>query len=336
MGRDTVDGLGPDDARADADARHPGAHARSPAEIPSRGWRQILLRALRRAGEDRVPLLAAGVAFFAFLALLPSLVASVLVYGLAFDLADIDEQVEALTGVLPQEAVDLLSGQMTSLVTSDATGLSAGLAVSVLLTLWSAFVGVSHLIATIDLAYEERDTTSLGRRLRKAVLLTAGAVVVFLVQLALVAVFPIIVDLDGPAAWLAGAIRWTLVVVIFGVSLAVVYRYAPARRHAEVRWVSVGAVVATALWLVVSVGFSLYVTYLGSYARTYGALAGVAIVLFWIWLSCVAILLGAEINAEAEHQTDADSTVGPDRPRGRRGAVKADEAVGRPTPGAAP
>ena len=105
---------------------------------------------------------------------------------------------------------------------------------------------------------------------------------------------------------------------------------APDRREARASWVTVGALVATGFWLVASVGFSVYVGEFGRYAEMYGALAGVVVLLVWMWLSCLAILLGAEINAEAEHQTDADSTVGPDRPRGERDAVKADEAVGRP------
>jgi membrane protein len=129
---------------------------------------------------------------------------------------------------------------------------------------------------------------------------------------------------------LLGLGRWLLVLTVFALSLGVIYRHGPDRREPRISWVTVGALVATAFWLLASAGLSVYVTEFDRYARSYGALAGVVVLLVWMWLSVVAILLGAEINAEAEHQTDADSTVGPDRPRGEREAVKADEAVGRP------
>jgi membrane protein len=308
------------------EAAHPGAHAETPAEIPSRGWRQIVLRALHRSVLDRVTLVAAGVAFFGFLALFPSLIAVVLLYGLVSTPADLARHVEALSTTLPVDAAELVAAQMASVVRGDQEGLGVALLVSVLVALWTAFVGMDHLVTAVNLVYEEKERSGFLKRRGMALLFTLGTVVVFCVLLALVAVFPAVVS---GGFWL-GLARWLAVLVVFALFLGLMYRYAPDRREPRASWVTVGAVVATTFWLVASVGFSVYVGEFDRYAEMYGALAGVVVLLVWMWLSCLAILLGAEINAEAEHQTDADSTVGPDRPRGEREAVKADEAVGRP------
>jgi membrane protein len=131
-------------------------------------------------------------------------------------------------------------------------------------------------------------------------------------------------NVSGALRWVIEAVRWLLLAALVMLALAVLYRVAPDRDAPRFRWVSAGAVTATVLWLVASAAFSLYVTFLGSYARTYGAFAGVVLMMLWLWLTSYAILLGAEINAESEEQTARDTTRGPERPLGGRGAVKAD------------
>jgi membrane protein len=305
---------------------HPGAHAGSPTNIPARGWRQIVVRALHRAFLDRVTLIAAGVAFFGFLALFPSLIAAVLLYGLVSTPADLAEHVEALARTLPGAAADLLAEQMQDLVDADQGRLGVAAVISVLVALWSAFVGMDHLLVSVNVVYAETERSGFLRRRGLALVFTLASAVVFAVLLTLVAIVPAVVD----GGFLLGLGRWLLVLTVFALSLGALYRYGPDRRQPRFAWVTVGALVATAFWLVASAVFSLYVSEFDRYSRSYGALAGVVVLLVWMWLSVVAVLLGAEINAEAEHQTDADSTVGPDRPRGARDAVKADEAVGRP------
>ncbi|GAA2728955.1 YihY/virulence factor BrkB family protein [Cellulomonas aerilata] len=307
---------------------HPGAHADSPIRIPARGWRQIVLRALQRAFVDRVTLIAAGIAFFGFLALFPSLIAAVLLYGLVSTPADLAEHVDALARTLPAAAADLLAEQMQELVAADGGRLGLAAVVSVLVALWSAFVGMDHLLISVNVVYEETERSGFLRRRWLALLFTLGSAVVFAVLLTLVAVVPAVLD----GGFLLGLGRWLLVLSVFALSLGAIYRYGPDRRKPRVSWVTVGALVATGFWLVASAVFSLYVAEFDRYSRSYGALAGVVVLLVWMWLSVLAILLGAEINAEAEHQTDADSTVGPEQPRGAREAVKADQAVGRPAP----
>ena len=303
----------------------PGAQAERPQDIPRRGWVQILKRSWAQTTEDQIPLLSAGVAFFGFLALFPSLIALVLAYGLFADPSTIATQIDSLGTALPAEVKDLIIPQLTE--QSQRTGaLSVGVIISLLLALWSASGGVANLVLAINTAYDETDDRPLVKKRLLALALTLGAIVFMIVLVTLIAVLPIIFSIfdGGPLRWLVQVVRWVLIAVLIMVGLAVLYRVAPDRDAPKMRWASPGAIVATLLWLVVSVGFSLYVTLFASYAKTYGALAGIVVLLMWLWLTSYAVLFGAEINAEAEQQTIKDSTVGPAKPLGQRGAVAAD------------
>jgi membrane protein len=303
----------------------PGAQAERPQDIPRRGWVQILKRSWAQTTEDQIPLLSAGVAFFGFLALFPSLIALVLAYGLFADPSTIATQIDSLGTALPAEVKDLIITQLTE--QSQRTGaLSVGVIISLLLALWSASGGVANLVLAINTAYDETDDRPLVKKRVLALALTLGAIVFMIVLVTLIAVLPIIFSIfdGGPLRWLVQVVRWVLIAVLIMVGLAVLYRVAPDRDAPKMRWASPGAIVATLLWLVVSVGFSLYVTLFASYAKTYGALAGIVVLLMWLWLTSYAVLFGAEINAEAEQQTIKDSTVGPAKPLGQRGAVAAD------------
>ncbi|MGC3994645.1 MAG: YihY/virulence factor BrkB family protein [Propionicimonas sp.] len=316
--------------RTPAPVGSPGAHADAPQQIPARGWKQVLVRGWRSASAHRVPLLAAGVAFFGFLALFPALIALTFVYGLVADPSTITSQLDQVAGSLPADARTLLADQLHQLTAISSQGLGWGLAISLVVALWSASGGVANLVAAINIAYDEERTRSFVKQRLVALALTLGAIVVMVVLMALVAGVPVVLQvlgLTGGWRWVAEALRWILVIGIVLVSLAVLYQVAPDRRAPKLRWASVGAVVATLLWVVASVGFSLYVSMFGSYARTYGALAGVVVMLLWLWITAFAVLLGAEINAEAERQTAVDTTRGPDRPAGARGAKAADEVA---------
>jgi membrane protein len=303
----------------------PGADADRPQDIPRRGWLQILKRTWAQTTEDQIPLIGAGVAFFGFLALFPSLIALVLAYGLFADPATIAEQVSSLGGALPAEVQDLIITQLTE--QSQRTGaLSVGLIISLLLALWSASGGVANLVLAINTAYDETDTRTIVQKRALALALTFGAIVFMIILMTLIAVLPIVFSVfeGGPLRWLVQVVRWVLIAGLIMVALAVLYRVAPDRDAPKMRWASPGAIVATLLWLLVSVGFSLYVTLFAGYAKTYGALAGIVVLLMWLWLTSYAVLFGAELNAEAEQQTIKDSTVGPAEPLGQRGAVAAD------------
>jgi membrane protein len=305
-----------------------GVQADRPSEIPKPGWRQIVKRALKEATKDAVPLLAAGVAFYAFLAMVPTLIALVMIYGLVTDdEAAVAEQVESFGSVLPTEAEQLLTGQMESLVRTSDRALGIGLIVALLLALWSASSGINNLIKALNVAYDKEVTRSFVKSRLLAFGLTIGAIFFMVLAVALVAALPVVLDALDMPGWVKALVqggRWLGLVVAVLVALAVLYRLGPDRDAPKFRWVSLGAVVATVLWVLGSLGFSIYVDNFGSYGKTYGTLAGVVILLLWLWLSSYAALLGAEVNAEMEQQTIKDTTKGEPQPLGQRNAVKAD------------
>jgi membrane protein len=305
----------------------PGVQADRPSELPKPGWIQIVKRALKEATKDAVPLLAAGVAFYAFLAMVPTLIALVMIYGLVTDdEAAVAEQVESFGSVLPTEAERLLTGQMESLVRTSDRALGIGLVVALLLALWSASSGINNLIKALNVAYDKAVTRSFVKSRLLALGLTIGAILFMVLAVALVAALPVVLDALDLPGWVKALVqggRWLGLVVAVLVALAVLYRLGPDRDAPKFRWVSLGAVVATVLWILGSLGFSIYVDNFGSYGKTYGTLAGVVILLLWLWLSSYAALLGAEVNAEMEQQTIKDTTKGEPEPLGQRNAVKA-------------
>jgi membrane protein len=306
---------------------YPGAGADKPTQIPKAGWVQIVKRAVKELSRDQMPLIAAGVAFYAFLSLVPTLIAATMLYGLVTDPEEVERQIDSMAGVLPESAQSLVGDQMTALASANQRGLGLGLIISLALALWSASGGVGNLITAVNLAYDEEETRGFVKRKALALGLTIAAIVFFALTFSLVAVFPAVANaLDPPAAARLGlqALRWVVILLLVTVALAVLYRVAPDRDDARIKWLSVGAVVATVAWVVAAIGFSLYVDNFGSYGKTYGSLAGVVVLLLWLWLSILVVLLGAEINAEAEQQTVRDTTKGPNRPLGQRNAVKAD------------
>jgi membrane protein len=309
----------------------PGAEAARPSEIPKRGWLEIVKRAWKEAKTDNVSLVAAAVAYYAFLAIFPALIAAVLLYGLVASPADVQQQVEEIGAALPAEAETLLKDQMAAIASTSNSALGIGLLIAVLGALWSASGGVGGLITAINIAYDERETRGFVKRRALSLMLTVGAILFVLIAVTLVAVVPAVADAVGLGALGrlgAEAARWILLVVAVMAALAILYRIAPDRDAPKFRWVSIGSIVATVLWIVASVALSLYVDNFGSYGKTYGSLAGVVVLLLWLYVSAFIVLLGAEINAEAEQQTAKDTTRGPEKPMGQRRAVKADSPPG--------
>ena len=315
-----------DDLSVNKHGEH-GENATSPGQIPAKGWFAVTKRAWAEAKDDQVPLLAAGVAFKAFLAIFPALTAAFLVWGIFGDPQAISNQINNIDAI-PEEARALVTGQVEQVSSAQSTaGITA--VVAILLALWSASSGVQNLMAATNTAYDEKETRGFVKIKAIAFLLTIGAIVFMLLAIALIGVAPVLVSALGASSLVSivvNVLRWVLLLGLLVVALAVVYRLAPDRDAPKAKWVSVGAAVATILWLVVSAGFSIYVSTAGqsSYAKNYGALAGVVVLLMWLWLTSYAILLGAEVNAESEKQTDHDTTVGPDQPMGQRDAEAAD------------
>ena len=283
-----------------------------------------------------MPLLGAGVAFYAFLALFPSLIAMVLIYGLVAEPAQIGNQVGQLGGALPEDARKIITDQLQFVSTRQ---IGAGIGAVVAICWPCGCVGRHEQPDNGDQHRVRRgEKRSFIKKRLLALGLTVGAIVFMVIMLGLMAVFPALADLidNGVVRVLLTIVRWVLVALLVAVALAVLYRVAPDRDAPKMRWVSVGAVVATVLWLLASAGFSLYVSKFGGYAKTYGAIAGIVVMLMWLWITAYAILLGAEINAESEQQTVRDTTKGPEAPLGERDTVKADHSPSPEEAGADP
>ena len=313
----------------------PGIHAEKPTQIPWRGWKQIVKRAWAEHKADNMPIIGGGVAFFGFLAIFPGLIALISIYGLVASPETVTQQIEDLSTQLPDEAAQLIGEQLTSIAANSGRALTVGLVVSILAALWTASGGVGNLVTAVNIAYDEVETRNFLKLRGLSLGLTLGAVAFVIVAFGLLAVVPVVLDalpLGIVGTILAHVVRWTLLLAMFAGSLAVVYRAAPDRDAPRFRWVSLGAVVATVLWALVSVGFSLYVDNFGSYDKTYGTIAGVIVLMLWLYLTCYLVLLGAEINSEAEHQTAQDTTKGEPEPMGSRDATMADSLPDPPEP----
>ena len=304
-----------------------GRDAQRPSEIPKRGWRDIALRVKREIAKDRLSIIAAGVAFYGLLASLPALGALISIYGLLFDPREVMDQIAAMRGFMPGEAVDLIVKQLTELASADTQALGLGVAGGVILALWSASAGVRTMMEALNVAYNETEKRGFFKRMALSLGLTLAVVLIGLVAVASVVLLPAVLDLLGLGSVLEGIVywaRWPIVAVVFWFGLLVMYRYGPSRDHPKWSWVSVGGIVVTVLWLAGSVLFSWYVENFGNYNKTYGSMGAVVILLMWLLISAYMVLIGAEINAEMERQTRQDTTVDEPQPLGRRGAYAAD------------
>lgn len=312
------------------DAHRLGRDAATPAEIPWPGWKAVLRRVGVEMITDRVSLAAAGCAFYATLALFPALTMLVLVYGLVFDPASVEPQLVALRDVLPPVVYTLIEQRIHTLVTQPSATLGVGLLFSTSVTLWSAATGTKGIITALNIAYEEVERRSFVRYQLEVVTITLCAIVGAVIGLALLLGVPAVLAALGAPAHQRTLIRLAslgLLVLFLLVGLSFLYRYGPCRSQPKWQWVTPGSLVATVLWVAASALFSLYVTRLARYDATYGPLAAVAGVMMWFFVTVYVVLLGAELNAELEMQTVLDSTDGPPRPIGQRGAYVADHVA---------
>ena len=304
-----------------------GRAAESPSEIPARGWRDIALRVKDEISTDNLSAIAAGVAFYALFAIVPALGALVSIYGLFADPLDVEEQIAAIAGILPGEALEIIKDQLHRAAAGAETKLGFAAFFGIALALWSATKGVSALFTALNVAYDEEEERGFIKLNLVTLAFTAGGVLFVLLAIALVVGVPAVTEalgLWGPIAWVVSIARWPVLAILLVVAMALVYRYGPSRDEAKWRWISPGAVFATVVWVIGSIGFSWYVSNFGGYDKTYGSLGAVAILMMWFWLSAYIVLIGAELNAEMEHQTAKDTTKGTPQPLGTRRAYVAD------------
>lgn len=305
----------------------PQAIANSPITLGLRDWKQVLGRVLAQINDDNVGIVAAGVAFFSLLAIFPLVSAAVSVYGFFSDPSDVYDLIASVSGLLPEQAWQVLNDEIMRLVTTPQEQLGLGILISLALALFSAGSGVRAIMRAMNIAYGEREDRHPFKFFLLATAMTLAMIVFMGVALLIILGVPWVLhflNLDGVAALMTQILPWGLLVLMFSVASAILYLYGASRRPPKIRWVIPGVIFTTLSWLIISVGFSVFVTHMGRYDVTYGSLSAVVILLVWFWLTAMIVIMGAELNAELERQTLIDSTRGPDKPIGNRGAKMAD------------
>ena len=304
-----------------------GHLAHAPPDIPRAGWINISKRVVQALTGSALWANCGCVGFFGFLSVFPILAIFVLIYGLALDPASIDAQMNAVEPFVPEMVYDLLRDRLNNLAQNSTGDLTLGLIITTVVALWTGSRGTNAMIDLLNVAYHEAPTRSFLRRAVTAIALTIAGLVGLIVILFTVAAIPLLTQfLPFPQVAEAVALygRWPLLAVMIFCGLMFLYRYAPNRRDARWRWLLPGAVLGSVLWMLLSLLFSIYVERFNDYGATFGTLSVAAVMMLWVYYSALVIALGAILNAEIELETRVDSTVGPARPRGERGAIVAD------------
>jgi membrane protein len=303
------------------------SEASRPSEFHKRDLKAVARRTKAEIKNDNLGLLAAGVSFYAFLSIIPALTALVSIYALFADPGQVEAQVDAASSVIPSDARSVLQTQLQRITQSSSGSLGLGVIGGILVAIWSANKATKGLFQALSIVYDEKEERSFFRMNGQSLLMTFGMLVAALVTIFLITVFPALIGALGLGAvgeTITTLARWPVLIGLVLLALAALYKFAPDRDQPQWRWASPGALLATALWLVASIGFSLYAQHFGSYNKTYGVLGAVVVLMLWLFISAYVVLIGGELNAELERQTRHDTTRGPQKPMGQRGAYVAD------------
>ncbi|MET4173716.1 membrane protein [Bradyrhizobium sp. LA6.1] len=304
-----------------------GRQATSPAEIPARGWKDILWRVYGNIGDHRILALAAGMTYYSLLAIFPAIAALVAIYGLFADPNVIAKHLDDVAGFIPGGAIDVAREQLTRVATKGDRTLGFTFAIGLVISLWSANAAMKSLFDTLNIVYGEQEKRGFFRLNAMSLGFTIGAIVFVLAALSGVVVVPVVlqyVGLSNATDLLIRIGRWPVLFVALALAISCIYRFGPSRKAPRWTWITWGSAAATLLWLTASGLFSFYAASFGSFNQTYGSLGAVIGFMTWLWISAIVILLGAELNAEMEHQTARDTTTGRPKPLGVRGAKMAD------------
>ena len=288
---------------------HHATDATSPWKMTRADWIQVTKRAWTQINANNVGLIAAGVAFYCFTAIVPTLASIVLTYGLLADAETVSRHINELFGILPQEAATLVSEQLVGVVETSSRQQGLGLVVALGIALYGVSKATSSMIIALNVAYDEKETRGFIWLTVLSFLLVLGGLALGLTAFATTAVLAFLGSLipNAPGFVLTG-IRITSYLLLAGLVVtasACLYRYAPSRPHAKWVWLSPGALIATVVWLAATAGFGFYASRFGDYNATYGSLSAVVVLLTWLWLSSYVFLIGAELNGELERQTSA-------------------------------
>ncbi len=306
-----------------------GSDADSATDFSFVAWWKIVKRTYHKMQEDNLSLIAAGVGFYFLLAIFPFLAGLISLYGLIVTPEQLSEHMTFLINFLPEESRYILEEQLEHLINNTSKALGTGVAASFLLTVWSSSKGANALITACNITYSEAEGRSFIWAIVARIVLTVAIIVSVIVALIFITVLPKLITIlsgyklsDQIANW----ITWPILILMFNTGLAALYRYSPNRSSAKWRWVTPGSVMATVFWILFSFAFSFYLKEFASYNKTYGSVGGIIILLMWFYLSAYIILIGAELNAAMEYQTEQDSTTGSPKPKGERGAYVADHS----------
>jgi membrane protein len=304
-----------------------GRLASTPSEIPVRGWKDILLRVYNNISEHRVVALAAGITFYSLLAIFPAIAALVAIYGLFSDPKSLSAHLDKLSGLLPGGALDVMRDQLARVASQGSSTLGLTFIVSLGISLWSANAAMKSIFDTLNIVYAEREKRSFITLNAISLAFTVAGIFFALLAIGAMVVLPHLLNYLGPSnvtEWLVRIGRWPVLFIVVTLALALIYRFGPSREHPQWRWITWGSAFAAIGWLAASILFSWYAANFGSFNKTYGSLGAVIGFMTWIWLSAIVILIGAEVDAEMEHQTVRDTTTGRPKPLGARHATMAD------------
>jgi membrane protein len=316
---------------SNASAAERGREAVSPWRIPLAGWKEIAGRTWRQTWIDNVGLVAAGVAFYGFLALIPLLGLIVMVYGLAAEPQTVVSNMRALTDILPNNVALFIGEQLLSAVETAKETKGLGILIALAFAFYGGSNGAGAIITALNIAYQEKEKRSLTRFYLIALLMTLLAVVFAILALAATAAIAYLEEFlpEASSVTVAASKAAAYVALLFmaaGIA-ATLYRFAPSREDARWEWITPGSMFTAITWLLLTLAFGYYVTNVADYNATYGSLGAVIALLTWMYLSAYVFVIGAELNSEIEHQTAKDSTTGDPQPLGERGAWSADHVA---------
>lgn len=304
-----------------------GREADAPQEIPGKGWKDVLKRVKQGIKDDRLSLISAAMAYYALFAFVPALSSVVLMYAWISDPSQIQAHMSTLSEFMPPEGREIINNQLGTLAGKASPTIGIGAIGALLIALWSASKGSKAIIEAMNIIYEEEETRGFFKLNIFAIGMTLLGAVMGILAIGVIVVVPVVMnffDFLPMTSILATAGSWFLLLAIFSFYLSFAFRFGPARENAQWKWVSWGAVFSAVSWAVVSALFSWYAKEFGNFNKTYGSLGAIIVLMMWFYISSFVILVGAEINAEMEHQTAKDSTTHPEKPMGDRDARMAD------------
>jgi membrane protein len=269
-------------------------------------WRQVLFNTYTSIGDDRLLAVAAGVVFYALLAIFPTITAFVSFYGLFASYSTIGDHLFLLSYVLPGGALGIVQDQIARIVTDNDGKLSVAFAVGLCIALWSANAGIKAMIDALNVIEKAKERRSFLRLNALSLGFTVGAIAFLLVAVGAVVAFPLVMSTFGlgaatsTATWL---VRWPVMLVVVMIALSVLYRFGPSHDKARWRWFTPGIVFAALAWLAGSAGLSFYLSNFADYNATYGSLGAAIGLMMWMWLTTIVVLVGAELDSEIDKMT---------------------------------